>query len=99
MGDGTKKKALEPASFREENFVNESQRKAKSKYGICAGFLFDSRGHKAKRSDAHYKYKYNYIYNYIYTQQAKKDNGDVLLLPAGFTTRVDHQATDDRLWS
>ena len=29
-----------------------------------------------------------------FAQHAKKDNGDVLLLPAGFTTRVDHQATE-----
>ena len=54
MGEETKNRALEPASFREEVIVNQSQRKAKSKYGICAGFLFDGRGHKAKRSDARF---------------------------------------------
>ena len=37
MGEGTKNRALEPASFREEIIVNQSQRKAKSKNGISAG--------------------------------------------------------------
>ena len=35
----------------EESIVNQSQRNAKSKYRICAGFWFGRRGHKAKRSD------------------------------------------------
>ena len=34
-----------------------------SKYGICAGFWFDRRGHKAKRSDARFIYIYIYIAN------------------------------------
>ena len=42
-------------------------------------------------------YIYIYIYIYIHTT-CKKDNGDVLLLPAGFTTRVDHQATEFFPW-
>ena len=48
--------ALEPASFRKEIIVIQSQRKAKAQYGICAGFWFDRRGHKAKRSDARFIY-------------------------------------------
>ena len=40
--------------FREEIIVNQSQRKARSKYGICAGFWFDRGGHKAKLSDARF---------------------------------------------
>ena len=57
-GKKTKNMALEPASFRKEIIVNQSQRKAKSPYGICAGFWFDRRGHKAKRSDARFIYIY-----------------------------------------
>ena len=56
VGEETKNRALEPASFREEVIVNKSQRKAKSKYGICEGFWFDRLGHKAKRSDARFIY-------------------------------------------
>ena len=37
---------------------NHRQSKPKSKYGICAGFWFDRRGHKAKRSDARFIYIY-----------------------------------------
>ena len=59
VGEETKNRALEPASFRKEIIVNQSQRKAKSQYGICAGFWFDRRGHKAKRSDARFIYIYN----------------------------------------
>ena len=33
-------------------------RHAKSKYGICAGFWFDRRGHKAKRSHGRFKQIY-----------------------------------------
>ena len=62
-GKKTKNMALEPASFRKEIIVNQSQRKAKSPYGICAGFWFDRRGHKAKRSDARFIYIYIYIAN------------------------------------
>ena len=53
-GGETKNRALEPAYFRKEIIANQSQRKAKSQYGICAGFWFDRRGHKAKRSDARF---------------------------------------------
>ena len=49
-----KNRALAQASFQEEIIVNQRQRKAKSKYGICAGFWLDRRGHKAKRSDARF---------------------------------------------
>ena len=45
VGEETKNRALEPASFREEVIANQSQRKAKSKYGICAGFWLDRLGH------------------------------------------------------
>ena len=54
VGEETKNRALEPASFRKEIIVNQSQRKAKSQNGICARFWFDRRGHKAKRSDARF---------------------------------------------
>ena len=56
VGKETKNRAYAQASFREEIIVNQSQRKAKSKYGICAGFWFDRHGHKAKRSDARFIY-------------------------------------------
>ena len=56
MAEETKNRAFAQASFREEIIVNQSQRKAKSKYGICAGFWLDRRGHKAKRSDARFIY-------------------------------------------
>ena len=56
VGEETKNRAHAQASFRGEIIVNQSQRKAKSKYGICAGFWFDRRGHKAKRSDAQFIY-------------------------------------------
>ena len=52
----TKNRALAQAFFREEIIVNQSQKKARSKYGICAGFWFDRRRHKAKRSDARFIY-------------------------------------------
>ena len=65
-GEKTKNMALEPASFRKEIIVNQSQRKAKSPYGICAGFWFDRRGHKAKRSDARFIYIYRRKSIYIY---------------------------------
>ena len=42
-----KNRALAQASFREEIIVNQSQRKAKSKYGICAGFGWIVVGTKA----------------------------------------------------
>ena len=44
---------------------NHRQSKPKSKYRICAGFWFDRRGHKAKRSDA------RFIYIYIYREWRK----------------------------
>ena len=40
--------------FERKSLSIKSQRKAKSKYGICAGFWLDRRGHKAKRSDARF---------------------------------------------
>ena len=42
MGEETKNKALAQASFREKIIAIQSQRKAKPKYGICAGFWFGS---------------------------------------------------------
>ena len=57
-GKNKEQGSCEPASFRKEIIVNQSQRKAKSQYGICAGFWFDRRGHKAKRSDARFIYIY-----------------------------------------
>ena len=56
MCEETKNRALAQAFFREEIIVNQSQKKARSKYGICAGFWFDRRGHKAKRSNARFIY-------------------------------------------
>ena len=43
-----KNRPLAHAPIREEIIVNQSQRKAKSKYGICARFWFDRRGHKSQ---------------------------------------------------
>ena len=50
LDEKTKNGALAQAPFREKIFVNQNQRKAKSAYGICAGFWFNCGGHKAKRS-------------------------------------------------
>ena len=58
VGEETKNRAYDQASFREEIIINQSQTKAKSTYGICAGFWFDRCGHKAKRSDARFIYIY-----------------------------------------
>ena len=38
----TKNRALAQASFRRKIILNQSQRKARAKYGICAGFWFGS---------------------------------------------------------
>ena len=38
----TKNRALAQASFRRQIILNQSQRKARAKYGICAGFWFGS---------------------------------------------------------
>ena len=50
--------ACAQAPVREEIIVNQSQSKAKSKDGICAGFWFDRRGHKDKRSDGQFQQMY-----------------------------------------
>ena len=42
VGEETKTRVLAQASFREKTIVIQSQRKAMSKYGICAGFWFGS---------------------------------------------------------
>ena len=63
VGEETKNRAFAQASIREEIIVNQSQEKAKSKYGTCAGFWLDRRGHKAKRSDARFIFIYIYIAN------------------------------------
>ena len=64
----TKNRVFAQAFFREEIIVNQCQKKARSKYGICAGFWFDRRGHKAKRSDA------RFIYIYIYREWRKSES-------------------------
>ena len=61
---------------------NQSQRKAKLKYGICAGFWLDRRGHKAKRSDARFIYIYIYIYIYIANDESPSQHVTVGLAEA-----------------
>ena len=56
-GKNLKNRPLAQAPFREEMIVNQIQRTAKSKFGICAGFWFHRRGaqnSKAKQSHSQF---------------------------------------------
>ena len=71
--------ALAQASFRKQIILNQSQRKARAKYGICAGFWF---GSSWAQSQAVGRSIYIYIYIYIANDESPSQHVTVGLAEA-----------------